>query len=142
MTYNVLELLPHREPIKLVDEIVSVEKEKFIIATRYLPEGDPLFEGHFPGRSIFPGVLGIEALAQASTCLVLLNEGRTQKNTLVYFMGVENAKFRKMIAPGDMLELYVKQVRKRGSVYKFDGTVSVDGDVATEASFTAKWDIR
>lgn len=138
MDINVKDLIPHREPMLLVDEVVEVENEKFIHAQRTFKEDDPIFEGHFPGHPVLPGVLGIEALAQAGALLVNISLGKNAKNTLFYFMSVEGSKFRSMILPGDTVDLEVELVKRRGMVFRFSGKASVSGKVATEVSFTAK----
>lgn len=139
MTYNVKELIPHREPILLVDNILEFTKDATLKADRYFAENDPYFEGHFPGFPVLPGVLSIEALAQAGACFVNLNQNKTAKESLFFFMAVESAKFRNPVMPNTTLTLDVELIKQRRDVYKFHGIASSEGKKVTEAIFTAKW---
>lgn len=134
--------LPHREPILLVDTVESFTPETVITATRHLPENDPVFQGHFPGHAIFPGVLGLEALAQASGLLVNLTLGKTAAETLFYYMGIEKVKFKNPVNPGDTIKMTVTQERRLRDIYRFSGILSKkeNGEeiTCTTATFTAK----
>lgn len=139
MSYNVKELIPHREPILLVDEITSFEEGKSLTGKRHFPEGDPLFTGHFPGFPILPGVLSVEALAQAGACFVNISKDKTAEESLFFFMSVDNVKFRNPVTPGMTVELSVDLLKHRGDVYKFAGMATSEGKVVAESTFTAKW---
>ncbi|MFH1665328.1 MAG: 3-hydroxyacyl-ACP dehydratase FabZ [Candidatus Omnitrophota bacterium] len=129
---KIMALLPHRYPFLLVDRVLGYEEEKWIKAVKNVTMNEPFFQGHFPGTPIMPGVLMIEALAQAGGILALAGSG--VKDKLAFFMTIDNAKFRKPVVPGDQLILDVsitKVVRK--SIVQTHGTVTVDGKVVCEA---------
>jgi 3-hydroxyacyl-[acyl-carrier-protein] dehydratase len=134
---RVMAALPHRYPMLLVDRIESLDPEKGIVAIKAVTINEPFFEGHFPGRPIMPGVLIVEALAQAAGILAVEALGLAGSGKLVYFMAIENAKFRMPVEPGVLLRLEVEFVQKRATVCKFAGRATIDGKLATEASFTA-----
>jgi 3-hydroxyacyl-[acyl-carrier-protein] dehydratase len=134
---RVMAALPHRYPMLLVDRVESLDPDKGITAFKAVTINEPFFQGHFPGRPIMPGVLIVEALAQAAGVLAVEALGLAGSGKLVYFMAIEGAKFRQPVEPGVLLKLEVEFVQKRASVCKFSGRASVDGKVAAEASFTA-----
>lgn len=135
---DIISMIPHRYPILLVDRVVELEKDQHIVGLKNVTFNEPHFQGHFPAKPIMPGVLIIEAMAQASAVLVVETVGReTAEGKLVYFMTIENTKFRKPVVPGDALYLHVTKTRNRGNVWKFDGQAKVDGEVVAEASFSA-----
>jgi 3-hydroxyacyl-[acyl-carrier-protein] dehydratase len=134
---RVMAALPHRYPMLLVDRVESLDPEKGIVAIKAVTINEPFFQGHFPGRPIMPGVLIVEALAQAAGVLAVEALGLAGTGKLVYFMAIEGAKFRQPVEPGVLLRLEVEFVQKRASVCKFAGRASVDGKLAAEASFTA-----
>jgi len=141
--YNVRELLPHREPILLVDHVLDLEIGESIITERTFPEGDPVFEGHFPGNPIMPGMLTIEALAQTAGVLINITNEKTADESLFFFMSVDGVKFRRPVLPGMTIRFYATQIQKRGHVYKFFGIArDENGDKMAEATFTAKWSER
>ncbi|HEX8415247.1 MAG TPA: 3-hydroxyacyl-ACP dehydratase FabZ [Sphingomicrobium sp.] len=129
--------LPHRYPMLLVDRVETLEVDKSISAIKAVTINEQFFQGHFPGRPIMPGVLIVEALAQAAGILAVESLGLADSGKLVYFMAIENAKFRAPVEPGVLLRLDVEFVQKRTSVCKFAGRASIDGKLAAEASFTA-----
>ena len=134
---RVMAALPHRYPMLLVDRIESLDPDKGIVAIKAVTINEPFFQGHFPGRPIMPGVLIVEALAQAAGVLAVEALGLAGSGKLVYFMAIEGAKFRQPVEPGVLLKLEVKFVQKRATVCKFAGRASVDGKLAAEANFTA-----
>lgn len=134
---RVMAALPHRYPMLLIDRVESLERDKAIIAIKAVTINEGFFQGHFPGRPIMPGVLIVEALAQAAGVLAVESLGLANSGKLVYFMAIDNAKFRLPVEPGVLLRLEVEFVQKRSSVCKFAGRASVDGKLAAEASFTA-----
>jgi len=136
-TRRVMAALPHRYPMLLVDRVESLDPEKGIVAIKAVTINEPFFQGHFPGRPIMPGVLIVEALAQAAGVLAVESLGLSGSGKLVYFMAIEGAKFRQPVEPGVLLRLEVEFVQKRPSVCKFAGRALIDGKVAAEANFTA-----
>lgn len=134
---KVLAALPHRYPMLLVDRVEELIPDQSIAAIKAVTFNESFFQGHFPGRPIMPGVLIVEALAQAAGVLAVESLGLSGSGKLVYFMAIEEAKFRKPVEPGVLLRLEVEFVQKRARVCKFAGRALVDGQVAAEANFTA-----
>ena len=134
---RVLAALPHRYPMLLVDRVEEIVPDRSIAAIKAVSFNESFFQGHFPGRPIMPGVLIVEALAQAAGVLAVESLGLSGSGKLVYFMAIEDAKFRKPVEPGVLLRLEVEFVQKRARVCKFAGRALVDGQVAAEANFTA-----
>ncbi|NNC47942.1 MAG: 3-hydroxyacyl-ACP dehydratase FabZ [Sphingomonas sp.] len=134
---RVMAALPHRYPLLLVDRVERLEKDKSITAIKAVSMNEQFFQGHFPGRPIMPGVLQVEALAQAAGVLAVESLDLAGSGKLVYFMAIEGAKFRKPVEPGCLLQLDVEIVQMRRSICKFTGKASVDGDTTCEVSFTA-----
>ena len=134
---RVMAALPHRYPMLLVDRVERLERDVSITAIKAVSMNEGFFQGHFPGRPIMPGVLIVEALAQAAGVLAVESLGLADSGKLVYFMAIEGAKFRNPVEPGCLLQLDVEFVQKRASVCKFSGRASVDGKLAAEANFTA-----
>ena len=129
--------LPHRYPMLLVDRVERLERDVSITAIKAVSMNEGFFQVHFPGRPIMPGVLIVEALAQAAGVLAVESLDLADSGKLVYFMAIEGAKFRTPVEPGCLLTLDVQFVQKRSSVCKFAGRASVDGKLAAEAQFTA-----
>lgn len=134
---EVLKRLPHRYPLLLVDRVLELVPDSHIRAVKAVSFNEQFFQGHFPGAPIMPGVLQIEALAQAAGVLAIETLGLQDSGQLVYFMAIENAKFRSPVTPGCLLELEASFVQKRARVCKFAGKASVEGKVTCEVSFTA-----
>lgn len=134
---RVMAALPHRYPMLLVDRVEELVPMKSIRAVKAVTINEGFFQGHFPGRPIMPGVLIVEALAQAAGVLGVESLGLAGSGKLVYFMAIEGAKFRSPVEPGCLMHLEVDFVQARGRVCKFAGRALVDGKVVTEASFTA-----
>ena len=134
---RVMAALPHRYPMLLVDRVVQILPDQSITAIKAVSMNEGFFQGHFPGRPIMPGVLIVEALAQAAGVLAVESLGLADSGKLVYFMAIEGAKFRNPVEPGCLLQLDVEFVQKRSAVCKFAGKASVDGKVVAEANFTA-----
>jgi len=134
---RVMQALPHRYPMLLVDRVERLERDVSITAIKAVTINEQYFQGHFPGRPIMPGVLIVEALAQAAGVLAVESLGLAGSGKLVYFMAIDGAKFRLPVEPGCLLKLDVEFVQKRSSVCKFSGRATVDGKLAAEANFTA-----
>ena len=134
---RVMAALPHRYPMLLVDRVVQILPDQSITAIKAVSMNEGFFQGHFPERPIMPGVLIVEALAQAAGVLAVESFGLANSGKLVYFMAIEGAKFRNPVEPGCLLQLDVEFVQKRSAVSKFAGKASVDGKVVAEANFTA-----
>lgn len=134
---RVMAALPHRYPMLLVDRVEQILPDQSITAIKAVSMNEGFFQGHFPGRPIMPGVLIVEALAQAAGVLAVESLGLANSGKLVYFMAIEGAKFRNPVEPGCLLQLDVEFVQKRATVCKFSGKASVDGKVVAEANFTA-----
>ena len=144
---RVMAALPHRYPMLLVDRVVSLDPDKGISAIKAVTINEPFFQGHFPGRPIMPGVLVIEAMAQIAGLLTMLSKlAKTDGTQLVLFAGIDEARFKRQVVPGDTLQLHAKLDRAvrgvgrfdcRATVCKFVGRASIDGKLAAEANFTA-----
>jgi 3-hydroxyacyl-[acyl-carrier-protein] dehydratase len=134
----ILRILPHRPPFLLIDRVVEHQKGKRLVAWKSVSMGEPFFAGHFPGHPVMPGVLVLEAMAQASALLVILDLPPEEvERKVTYLMGIDGARFRRRVVPGDRLELEVEVVRSKGAVWKTKGTARVDGQVAAEAEYLA-----
>ena len=134
---QILNALPHRYPLLLVDKVVDLRVDEEIHALKAVSFNEQFFQGHFPGRPIMPGVLQIEALAQAAAILAIETLELAGSGKLVYFMAIDEAKFRAPVEPGCLLDLHVGFVQKRTRVCKFWGKASVEGKVTCEVQFTA-----
>ena len=133
----VMACIPHRYPMLLVDRVEALVLNTSIVGIKAVTINEGFFDGHFPGRPIMPGVLIIEALAQAAAILGIKSLGLEGTGKLAYFMGIENARFRSPVEPGCLLRLEVKMTHVRGRICKFSGRAMVDDRLATEADFTA-----
>ena len=131
---GIMDLLPHRYPILLVDRILDFEPKQWIRGLKNISFNEQIFQGHFPSRPVFPGVYILEAMAQTGGCLLLQDiEDRARK--VIYFMGIDGAKFRKPVLPGDQLVMEVKVVQLKGRICKMRGEAFVDGQKVAEAEF-------
>ena len=134
---RVLQLLPHRFPMLLFDRIYDMNGDESCVGLKNVTINEPFFNGHFPQFPVMPGVLIIEGLAQTAGALCVSSLKENYKAELVYFMGIDRAKFRRPVVPGDQLHYHVRKVRNRGRVWKFFGEAKVDGQVAAEAEVSA-----
>jgi 3-hydroxyacyl-[acyl-carrier-protein] dehydratase len=134
---EILERLPHRFPFLLVDRVVEFEVDKTLTAIKNVSINEPFFQGHFPMKAVMPGVLIVEALAQAAAILASYNAGWSKDQSLFYLGSIENARFRKIVVPGDQLLLKVEVQRQRSTVWKFKGTALVGGEIVCTAEMTS-----
>ncbi len=134
---SILTCLPHRYPFLLVDRILELEKGSRIHALKNVTVNEPFFPGHFPGQPVMPGVIIVEALAQAGGILALRTTGECIENKLMLFRSIDRAKFRKTVVPGDQLHLHVQVAKQRQGFWSFTAEGRVDGEVVTEADLSA-----
>ncbi len=135
MTVNeIMKILPHRDPFLLVDRITELQPGVSATGVKNVTINEPFFQGHFPGQPIMPGVLIIEAMAQVAGVMAF-RSGVQGKS--VFFMSIDNAKFRRPVVPGDQVMLGIKVLKQRGNVWRFSGEATVDGKLVSEAEFTA-----
>lgn len=133
---DIQKLLPHRYPFLLIDRVVEFERNKRVLAYKNLTINEPFFQGHFPGHPIMPGVLIVEAMAQTGG-LLLMEQITDRANKVVYFMALDEVKFRKPVVPGDQLRMEVEMLQFRGKTARMKGMAYVDGQVVTEAVMLA-----
>lgn len=134
---NIMNILPHRYPFLLVDKVLEINGD-YIRAVKNVTINEEFFSGHFPGEPVMPGVLIVEALAQAGGLVAFTYyDGLTSKDVIVYFMGFDNVKFRKPVVPGDVLELCVSIIKRKGDIWKMRGEAFVDGKLVCEADLMA-----
>jgi len=133
---EIIGMIPHRYPMLLVDRVIEIS-ENGLVALKNVTINEPFFNGHFPGKPIMPGVLIIEAMAQASALFTIKALGEASKGKLVYFMSIDDAKFRKPVVPGDSLHIHTEKVQNRGAVWKFKCEGKVAGAKVAEATVTA-----
>lgn len=130
-------MLPHRYPILLVDRVLELVPDQSATVLKNVTFNEPHFQGHFPGFPVMPGVLIVEAMAQAAALVVVESVGEAAEGKVVYFMSIDNARFRKPVTPGDSLHIKVEKVQSRANVWKFKGVALVDDKVCAEATFSA-----
>jgi 3-hydroxyacyl-[acyl-carrier-protein] dehydratase len=136
-TKRLMTMIPHRYPFLLVDRLVDVRRDHSAVGIKNVSVNENFFQGHFPGHPVMPGVLIVESMAQTAAALVIETLGSVNAIPIVYFMSIDNAKFRKPVVPGDQLRIHVAKDRRRGNVWRFNGVAKVDGVVVAEALFTA-----
>ncbi len=134
---RVMRMIPHRYPFLMIDRVVDVVRDESAVGVKNVSINEPQFQGHFPRHPVMPGVLIIEAMAQSAAVLVVETLGKEFEGKLVYFMGVDKARFRKPVTPGDVMKVHVDKEHRRGSVWKFRAVVKVDGDIVAEANYSA-----
>ena len=134
--FKLMKLLPHRYPFLLVDRIVDIDADNSAIGIKNVTINEPHFQGHFPEQPVMPGVLIIEAMAQTAGA-ICIHSRSADKPSLVYFMTIDNAKFRRPVVPGDRLEIHVKKTKNRGTIWRFTCEALVDGNKVAEAEISA-----
>ena len=134
-------ILPHRYPFLLVDKVRDIVPMESCVGIKNVTSNEPHFEGHFPQEPVMPGVLIIEAMAQAAAVLVGTSLDLAGKGMGTYFMSIDKCRFRRKVVPGDVLELHMKTLRGGGKVWKFEGRAMVEGELACEATFMAMFDV-
>ena len=134
---RVMEMIPHRYPMLMIDKVVDMVTGQSAVGIKNVTVNEPFFQGHFPTRPVMPGVMIIEAMAQTAAVLVVHTLGESAEGKLVYFMTVDNARFRRPVTPGDTMRVEVIKDRSRGNVWRFNGVARVDGVKVAEAEFAA-----
>lgn len=134
---RVIRMIPHRYPFLMVDRVIDVVPDVSAVGIKNVTINEPFFQGHFPSRPVMPGVLIIESMAQTAAVLVVETLGGQAEGKLVYFMTVDNARFRKPVVPGDQMFIHVHKERSRGNVWKFRGEAKVEGRLMAEATYAA-----
>lgn len=134
---RIMEMIPHRYPILLVDRLIDYVAGESAVGLKNVTMNEPHFMGHFPGIPVMPGVLIVEAMAQTSALLVVQTLGKEAQGKVVYFMTIDECRFRKPVTPGDCLHIHVEKIKQRGPVWKFKGTAKVGDVVCAEAVISA-----
>ena len=135
-------IIPHRYPFLLIDKVRDIVPYEGAVGIKCVTSNEPHFPGHFPAQPIMPGVLIVEAMAQTAAVMVGISMNIIDEPLLTYFMGIDGTKFRRMVQPGDVLELHVTVKRPGGKIWKFLGEAKVDGQLCAEAEFTAMMDLN
>jgi len=130
-------MIPHRYPMLMIDRVVDVHLNERATGIKNVSINEPFFQGHFPAEPVMPGVLIIEAMAQTAAVLVVATLGEERQGSLVYFMTIDSARFRKPVVPGDTIHVHVEKSRQRGNVWKFKGLAKVDEVLVAEATYAA-----
>jgi len=134
---RIMQMIPHRYPFLMIDRVVDLVSGESCVGIKNVTINEPFFQGHFPGRPVMPGVLLIEAMAQTAAVIVVEKLGPENEGKLVYFMTIDEARFRKPIGPGDRVMIHCRKERSRGPVWKFSAEARVDGALCAEATYSA-----
>jgi 3-hydroxyacyl-[acyl-carrier-protein] dehydratase len=134
---RITQMIPHRYPFLMIDRIVDLVSGESCVGIKNVTINEPFFQGHFPQRPVMPGVLVIEAMAQTAAVIVVEKLGTESEGRLVYFMTIEQARFRRPIGPGDQVRIHCRKERSRGNVWKFSAEARVDGTLCAEATYSA-----
>lgn len=134
---GIMHAIPHRYPFLMIDRVTDIVPDRSAVGLKNVSVNESFFQGHFPGHPVMPGVLIIESMAQTAAVLVVHTLGPDAAGKVVYFMTIDNAKFRRPVMPGDQLRIEVTKVRSRGNVWKFSSVAKVDGTSVAEATFAA-----
>jgi 3-hydroxyacyl-[acyl-carrier-protein] dehydratase len=130
-------MIPHRYPFLMIDKVVNIQKGVSAIGIKNVTNNEPFFMGHFPAEPVMPGVLIVEAMAQTAGVVVVDALGMIDQELMVYFMTIDNCRFRNKVIPGDVLELHVQVIRSRSRVFRFGGKAKVNGKLVAEAEYSA-----
>lgn len=136
------QIIPHRYPFLLIDKVINIVADKGCVGIKNVTFNEPHFQGHFPAKPIMPGVTIVEAMAQAAAVLVGISMDVVGRDLLTYFLTIDNCRFRRMVVPGDVLELHMTVKRGGGKIWKFHGEARVGDQVACEAEIAAMMDLR
>ena len=134
---DIMECLPHRYPFLMVDKIVDIDGDASAVGIKNITYNEPMFQGHFPGKPVFPGVLIIEGMAQTAGAIVVAYERGNGQNFIVYMLTIDKAKFRRPCGPGDRLEYHIRKIHRRRNVGRYEAKAIVDGKVIAEAEISA-----
>ncbi len=134
---RIMRLIPHRYPMLMIDRVIDLVPGQSAVGIKNVTINESYFQGHFPTRPVMPGVMIIESMAQTAAVLVVHTLGQEGQGRLVYFMSIDNARFRRPIVPGDQLRVHVAKEKSRGAVWRFGAEAKVDGALAAEATFAA-----
>lgn len=134
---DILNCLPHRYPFLMIDKIVDIDGDNAAVGIKNVTYNEPIFQGHFPGKSVFPGVLIVEGMAQTAGAIVIAQEMQAGRNFIVYMLTIDKAKFRKPAVPGDRLEYHIRKIHRRRTVGRYEAKAIVDGVVVAEAEIGA-----
>ena len=134
---QLMEMIPHRYPFLMIDRVVDIVSGERAVGIKNVTINEPFFQGHFPKRPVMPGVLIIEAMAQTAAVVVVYTLGPEAHGKLVYFMTIDDCRFRRPVSPGDQLRIHVSKQQRRNAVWKFRGEARVDGALVAEANFGA-----
>ena len=134
---EILISLPHRYPFLMIDKIININGDETAVGVKNVTFNEPIFQGHFPGNPIFPGVLIIEGMAQTAGAIVIKHDSNSGKKNIVLMLGVDKAKFRKPSGPGDVIEFHIAKIQRRRNVGRYKAEAIVDGTVIAEAEITA-----
>ncbi len=134
---RIMQMIPHRYPLLMIDRILEFTPGERIVGLKNVTVNEPHFQGHFPSFPVMPGVLIIEAMAQTAACLVVETLGKEAEGKLVYFMTIDEARFRKPVVPGDTLHIHATKLQTRRNVWKFQGEAKVGDTLCAEATFSA-----
>ena len=134
---QIMKLLPHRYPFLLVDRIIEMDSDQSAIGVKNVTINEHFFQGHFPTHPVMPGVLLIEGMAQTAGALCVANLGESYEPSLVYFMAIDKARFRRPVVPGDTVYFHMQKIRNRGRVWRYKGEAKVDGKVVAETELSA-----
>ena len=134
---RIMAMIPHRYPMLLIDRVVEIIADESAHAIKNVTINEPQFQGHFPSSAVMPGVYTVESMAQTAAVLAVHSMGAEAEGKLVFFLGIDKARFRRPIVPGDVMHIMVTKLRGRGAIWKFSGEVTVDGKLAANAEFSA-----
>lgn len=134
---QIMKLVPHRYPFLLIDKIIEMDDDNSAVGVKNVTYNEPFFQGHFPSHPVMPGVLLIEGMAQTAGALCVANIEGNYEPSLVYFMAIDKARFRRPVVPGDTVYYHMKKIRNRGRVWRFKGEAKVDGHIVAESEISA-----